>query len=377
MVLHVNRESLLKSINIADSIVSSKNINIILSNCLFNVTKDATEIVSTDNEIAIRTMLPSSTDSAISFAANGKKFSSILKELPNDELVLNINESFLIDITSKSKEVKGHYTLFGFPPGEFPEIPRFMEENSVEIDQGLLKKMIGKVMYAASTDTIKPVFNGIYLVSENDKNITSVATDSRRLSLWKASVDLKVDLGGGIIIPLKTIHELNRLLESSGTCKFSFNNNQCFFKIADTEIISRIVDGQFPNYRQVIPKEYLFEMEVEKRKFIDAVRRVMIFTREPANKIVLNMQKDRIIIQANTPELGEAEEEITVKSDKDEKISIGINAQFLIDSLKEMDFDYVTCGITGQMSPLTISPLKDRNYLSIIMPIQIKSSHNE
>jgi DNA polymerase-3 subunit beta len=91
----------------------------------------------------------------------------------------------------------------------------------------------------------------------------------------------------------------------------------------------------------------------------------------------LNMQKDRIIIQANTPELGEAEEEITVKSDKDEKISIGINAQFLIDSLKEMDFDYVTCGITGQMSPLTISPLKDRNYLSIIMPIQIKSSHNE
>jgi DNA polymerase-3 subunit beta len=237
--------------------------------------------------------------------------------------------------------------------------------------------MIGKVMYAASTDTIKPVFNGIYLVSENDGSITSVATDSRRLALLKASVDLKVDLGEGIIIPLKTIHELGRLLESSGTCKFSFKNNQCFFKIADTEIISRIVDGQFPNYRQVIPKEYLFEIEIEKRKFLDAVRRVMIFTREPANKIVLNMQKDRIIIQANTPELGEAEEEITVKSDKDEKISIGINAQFLIDSLKEMDSDYIQCGVTGQMSPLTISPLKDRGYLSIIMPIQIKSSHSE
>jgi DNA polymerase-3 subunit beta len=377
MVVHVNRESLLKSINIADSIVSSKNINIILSNCLFNVAKDSTEIISTDNEIAIRTILPSNTDSAISFAANGKKFSSILKELPNDELVLNVSESFLIDITSKSKEVNGHYTLFGFPPGEFPEIPRFMEEDSMEIDQALLKKMIGKVMYAASTDTIKPVFNGIYLVSENDGSITSVATDSRRLALLKASVDLKVDLGEGIIIPLKTIHELGRLLESSGTCKFSFKNNQCFFKIADTEIISRIVDGQFPNYRQVIPKEYLFEIEIEKRKFLDAVRRVMIFTREPANKIVLNMQKDRIIIQANTPELGEAEEEITVKSDKDEKISIGINAQFLIDSLKEMDSDYIQCGVTGQMSPLTISPLKDRGYLSIIMPIQIKSSHSE
>jgi len=377
MIIHVSRESLLKSINIADSIVSSKNINIILSNCLFNVSQDTTEIVSTDNEIAVRTKLGSKTDSTISFAANGKKFSSILKELPNDELVLNVNESFLIDITSTSKELKGHYALFGLSPGEFPEIPQFTDDNSIEFDQGFLKKMISKVMYAASTDTIKPVFNGIYFVSETPGTITSVGTDSRRLSLLTRSIDQEANLGCGIIIPLKTIHELNRLLEPAGTCRFSFVNNQCFFKIADTEIISRIVDGQFPNYRQVVPKEYLFEIEVETKKFLDSVRRVMIFTREPAYKIILNIQDNKIILQANTPELGEAEEEIAVKSNKDEKISIGINAQFLIDSLKEMDSEYITCGITGQMSPLTISPLEDRNYLSIIMPIQIKSSHNE
>ncbi len=377
MIIRIDKESLLKTINIADSIISSKNINTILSNCLFNVSKDAIEIISTDNEIAIRTIINAKADSKITFAANGKKFSGILKELPNDELVININESHLIDITSESKSVKGHYTLFGLATNDYPEIPSFVDENSIEIEQGVLKEMIRKVMYAASGDTIKPLFNGIYIVSDLKGSISSVGTDSRRLSLITRTINQNADFGEGIIIPLKTIHEIYRLLESTGKCKFSYKNNQCFFKIGNTEIVSRIVDGQYPNYRQVVPKEYLLELEVETKRFLDSVRRAMIFTREPANKIVLNIQEGKVIIQANTPDLGEAEEEITVKSNKDEKITIGINAQFLIDSLKEMDSEYVRCGITGQMSPFTISPKDDNNYLSIIMPIQIKSSQND
>jgi DNA polymerase-3 subunit beta len=377
MIINIDKELLLKSINIVDSVISSKNINTILSNCLFNVVKDSIEIVSTDNEIAIRTKVNCCADSIISFAANGKKFSSILKELPHDEVVLNINESFLIDITSKSKTVKGHYTLFGLGVNEFPEIPRFIDDNSIELDQNILKEMMRKVMYAASSDTIKPVFNGIYFVSDGKGNISMVATDSRRLSLITRPVHQDADVKDGIIIPLKTIHELYRLLETTGTCRFTFSNNQCFIKIANTEIISRIVDGQFPNYRQVVPKEYLFELEVETKKFLESTRRAMIFTREPANKVILNIQGDKIIIRANTPDLGEAEEEIEVKASKDEKISIGVNAQFLIDALKEMDSNYIKCGITGPMSPLTVSPSDDTNYFSIIMPIQIKSSHTD
>jgi DNA polymerase III subunit beta len=377
MIIRINKESLLKSINIADSIISSKNINTILSNCLFNVSKDSIEIISTDNEIAIRTNISASADSTISFATNGKKFSSILKELPNDELLITINESYLIDITSESKSVKGHYTLFGLATNDYPEIPRFVEDNAVEIEQGVLKEMMRKVMYAASGDSIKPLFNGIYFVSDPKGSISSVGTDSRRLSLITRTINQNADFGDGIIIPLKTIHEIYRLLESSGKCKFSYKNNQCFFKIANTEVVSRIVDGQYPNFRQVVPKEYLFEIEVETKKFLDSIRRAMIFTREPANKIILNIQEGKIIIQANTPDLGAAEEEITTKSNKDEKITIGINAQFLIDSLKEMDSEHIKCGITGQMSPFTISPMDDNNYLSIIMPIQIKSSQNE
>lgn len=377
MVIHIDSESLFKSINIADSIISSKNINTILANCLFNVSKNSIEIISTDNEIAVRTKVQAKSDKAISFTVNGKKFSSILKELPHDELSINVSDSLSIDITSRSKDVKGHYTLVGLAADEFPEIPHFMEDNSIELEQAVFKEMIRKVIYAASTDTIKPVFNGIFLISDEKGNVTSVSTDSRRLALISRSIKQDINFGEGIIIPLKTVHEVYRLLDSSGSCKFSYNNNQCFFKIANTEIISRIVDGQFPNYRQVLPKEYMLEIEVESKKLLDSVKRAMIFTREPANKIILNVQGNKIVIQASTPELGEAEEEIAVKSNKDEKISIGINAQFLIDALKEVDSEIIKCGITGQMSPVTIVPKNDANYTSIIMPIQIKSSQNE
>ncbi len=377
MLITIDKESLLKSINIADSIISSKNINTILANCLFNVSKNTIEIVSTDNEIAIRTSVAARSDKAVSFAANGKKFSSILKELPNDELDVNVSDSFSINIHSKSKDVKGNYTLIGLSADEFPEIPHFMEENSIEIEQSVLKEMIRKVIYAASSDTIKPVFNGIFFISNAKGSVSAVSTDSRRLSFITRNIKQDISFGEGIIIPLKTVHEVYRLLESSGTCRFSYNNNQCFFKIANTEIISRIVDGQFPNYRQVLPKEYMFEIEIETKKLFDSVKRAMIFTREPANKIIMNIQKNKIIMQASAAELGEAEEEIAVISSKDEKISIGINAQFLIEALKEVDSNTIRCGITGQMSPVTIVPANDDAYISIIMPIQIKSSQNE
>ena len=377
MLIQIDRDSLLKAINIADSIVSSKNISTILSNCLFNVKTDHIEIVSTDNDIAIRTRIAARADGEISFAANGKKFHGILKELPSSDLELQVSESLSITIRSTSKDIKGRYTIIGLNPDEFPDIPIFRDEHSIELPHDLMKQMIRKVLYAAALETIKPVFNGIYFVTDEKKIITAVATDSRRLALIRRRFNNEIDISDGIIIPVKTVNEVFRLLDSADTCKLLFHDNQCFFKIADTEIISRIVDGQFPNYRQVLPREFLIEFEVETKKLIESTRRVMIFTREPAYKVILNIHGEKMIIQSSTPELGEAEEELQVKTNADKSISIGINAQFLLDALKEIDTDMVKCGITGQMSPMTITQPGDESYLSIIMPIQIRSSQSE
>ncbi len=373
MIINVDKENLLKTINIAESAISSKNINTILANCLFKISSNNIEILSTDNEIAIRSKIDGVSDTEGEFTANGKKFSSILKELPNDEVTIKIDDSYSIDIKSKSKNVKGHYKLIGMGSEDYPEIKKMDETNSIEIDQLILKEMFKKVIYAASNDTIKPVFNGLYLVNDSENNITAVATDSRRLGIIKRKISNEINLDDGIIIPLKTVNEVFRLLDSEDKCYFSIENNQCFFKIGNNEIISRIIEGQFPNYKQVIPKEFTHETIIDKKKLRESMRRAMIFTREPAFKVVLTFENDKLIIEANTPDLGEAEEEINIESNNGDKLVIGINGQFMLDALKEISSEKIVCRLTGNMSPVTISPQDDEDYISVIMPIQIKN----
>jgi DNA polymerase-3 subunit beta len=366
MILTVDKDSLQRSIMIADSIISSKNVNTVLSNCLFN-------IVSTDNEIGIRTRLDGVADGEISLTANGKRFASILKELPKGEIVVDVNNSFQVNIKTRAKDIKARYTLVGTSKDDYPTVPFFAEENAVEISQSVLKDMLRKVIHAAAIDTIKPVFNGVYMVSEQKGKVTVVATDSRRLSMVTRNVENDVRLPEGVIIPLKTVNEIVRLL-AGGMCSFSFFENQCFFKIGETDLISRIVEGQFPNYRQVIPKEQHITAVLETKRLIDSVRRAMVFTREPANKIILTFGKDSLVVEAKTPDLGESSEEIAMESNAGEPLQVGINAQFLMDSLKEIDAYSVSIGLTGQMSPVTITPDGDPDCLSVVMPIQVKSS---
>jgi DNA polymerase-3 subunit beta len=372
MKLTINKDTILKAINIADSVISSKNINTILSNCLFNISKNKLEIIATDNEMAVKTEIDTSADSDFSFTANGKKLSSIIKELPDEDVSLTIDDSMVINI--KSSNIKGSYTFYGTDSNEYPELPKISNNNIIEIDQAVLKEMIKKVIYAAATDTIKPVFNSIYIISEKPGTITAIATDSRRLSMITREINSEAFIGEGIIIPLKTINEVYKLLSNSGTCKISFDSKQCYFKINETEIISRVIEGQFPNYKQIIPKEYSHKSIIETSKILDSVKRAMIFTREPANKIIITLNQDILHIEANTPELGQAEEELQIESDNKEKIFLGINAHFLFDTLKQIDSFSFICGITGQMSPITIIPEDDKNFISVIMPIQIKTS---
>ncbi len=371
MRIEVDRDNLLRGIGIADTVISSKNINTILSNCLFNVSKDHLEIASTDNEIGIRTTVEAVSDSTLSFTVNGKKFAGILKELPKGTVIVEIDSSYLVSVISKG--VKGQYKLVGTAKGDFPDIPQFDDEHSIEVDQALLKDAIRKVVYAAATDLIKPSFNGVYFVSEDFGTINAVATDSKRLSIVNIPVDKSVKLEEGVIIPLKTVHEVMRLLGNYGTCRFYLGKTQCFFRIGETELVSRVVDGQFPNYRQVIPHENKMNAVVPTRQLLESLKRVMIFTKEPSFKIVLAFTRETLKIEAKTQDLGEAEEEVVIEMDSEDSITVGMSAQYLIDAVKEIGDDEIILGLTSQLSPMVITPLKMKDSKSVIMPIQIKS----
>lgn len=371
MKFTADKELLLKSLIIVDSVISSKNSNSILSNCLLELSKNSLEIIGTDNDIAMRHRLDVLSDDSISLLINSKKVIQILKELPKGEVIFDIDEVFSIII--KSKDVKGSYKVIGSEKNDFPEIKKINENKCINIDQATFKDLFRKVSYAAAMDTIKPSFHGVFIISEKDKNISVVASDSRRLSLCTRSIGENINLKEGFIIPLKTVNEINKLL-SNGKCLFSINDNQCFFKIGETEIISRTVDGQFPNYKQVIPVDFNIKAYIKTTKLIESLRRIIIFTKEPSYKCILSFSKNKLSIESKTAELGEAAETLDIESINDEKITIGINSQYLLDSLKEVDFESVIIGITGSMSPLCLRPENDENNTAVIMPIQIKST---
>ena len=297
-----------------------------------------------------------------------------MKELPKGEIIIDIDDSYCVSI--KSKEIKGNYKLIGTGRLEFPEIPSITSDNIIEFDQNIFKEMIRNVSYAASTDTIKPAFNGLYFISEKEGFLTAVASDSRRLSMCVRQINEGVNIKDGIIVPLKTINEIQKLLYT-GSTKFSILGNQCFFKIGNTEIISRLVDGQFPNFKQVIPKDYSIKAVTGTKKLIESLRRIMVFTKEPSFKVILTFANNILKIESKTAELGEAVEEIVIESNNTEKMVIGINSQYLIDSIKEINSHSIVFGLTGQMSPVTISPEDDDKTTAVIMPIQIKSTENE
>jgi DNA polymerase III subunit beta len=374
MRIEADKDILLKSISVVDSLIPSRSVNAILANCLFNISKDKIQISATDNEIGIKTAFDAAADQEMSFTVNGARLASLLKEMPGGLIAIDIDDSYQIAVNTKSSDVKGDFTLLGTSGENFPEIPDFYEKGAVEINQSDLKDMIRKVIYAAATDTIKPFFNGVFFVSQSRENLTLVATDSRRLSIITRNLKNEIDLDEGIIIPLKAVHELQRLLGSDGTCSFSMQENQCFFKIGGTQFVTRTIDHKFPNYKQVIPKEQDIAVNVSRNKFQDSLKRALIFTRPPANTVICHFKKDLLTIEVKTSELGECVEEIIVDSDIKEDMSIGLNAQFLYESIKEMDSETINIGITGQMSPVKFIPDNDPDFISVIMPIKIKES---
>ena len=197
MRIEIDKDQLMEAIGIADSIIPSRSVNAILSNCLFNVIKDEIEIISTDNEIGIKTRVEGVADGEVSFTVEGKRFYGILKELPRGVVYIDVSSSSALDITSKA--IKGHYKLLGTSAEDYPDLPAFYNKEEVEIKQSEFKALIKKVMYAAASDNLKPVYNGIYIVPDVSKKITFIATDSRRLAIITKEMDAPVEIEEGVI----------------------------------------------------------------------------------------------------------------------------------------------------------------------------------
>ncbi len=368
MKLSVSKDNLLRGIQAVQNAVSTKNTLPILSHLLIEVKKQEIRLIATDLEIGVLVKVEGEILEEGAITVPARKFSEIVKEVDSAEPIhISVKKGQSIHIESG----RSFFRLMGLLKEDFPQIPEFPPQTKgsdlVKLPQKILKYMIQLTAFAMSHDETRYVLNGI-LFSFKDKGLRLVATDGRRLALVEKAIPELGNLHKDVIVPMKTIQELGRNLGEEGDVIFYFKENQLQINLNPITIISRLIEGEYPNYEQVIPKKIKEELRINTQEFLQAARRANILTSQDSQSIKINILKDKMIITKNTPELGEAREEIGVDY-KGGELTIGFNPGFLIDVLRNVPEPDVQFGFIDPEKPAVIKSGDDYTY--IVLPMQV------
>ncbi len=367
MKIRCEKENLLNGIQTVYSTTTMKSTLPILSNILIETKKDGIRLTATDLDIGITHDLNIKIEAEGAITIPAKRFFDIIKELPaGKEIAISAKKNSIVHIECENLFFK----LIGLPKEEFPKLPEFKDRDSVAIPQALLKKMLTMTAFAMSYDQTRYILNGIYFIFDS-KTLRLVGTDGRRLATIQSEVQLPKDIEKtlkGIIVPTKAISELLRAMTVSGDVKIIINENQALFNLGGTTIISRLVEGEFPRYEQVIPKEVKEKLRADREGFMLAVKRASIFTSQESQAIKLELFKDKLVLSKITPELGESREELAVEY-KGPDLVIGFNPNYLIEVLKILDKPEVDLELTSPEKPGVIRTAD--GYIYVVLPMQI------
>jgi len=364
MKVRCEKESLLKGVQTVQNVVSNRATLPILSNMLLETQKKSLYLAGTDLDVGIATHVEVEVEEEGAITIPAKKFGDIIKELPAGECVLSTKKNNMITIECG----KCFFRLPGLPKDDFPKFPSFGGEPRLSMPQQLLKTMLRMTSFAMSYDETRYVLNGV-LFKCGEKSLTLVATDGRRLACIERVLEKEWKSPYDMIVPTKTIQELNRILQE-GEVGLIKKENQVLFDLGETAVISRLIDGEFPNYEQVIPKESLEKVLLNREQFLQATRRAGLLTSSESQSIKLDLLKDKIIVSKTSPEAGEAREEIEAEY-KGRELTIGFNPNYIIEGLKNIEDMDVAFELEGPEKPGVIRT-KD-HYVYIVLPMQISS----
>ncbi|MGM0501537.1 MAG: DNA polymerase III subunit beta [Bacillota bacterium] len=366
MKIKVRQKDLYQGIQTAAKAVSSKTTLPILSGVLLETVDDKIKLVGTDLEIGIECFVNAEIISEGSIVLPAKYLTSIVRELPAEEIILTTEDS---NNTSQIKCGNSQFNIHGSPADEFPLLPEVDSGINFSLEQNKLKEIINQIEFAVSDDESKPFLNGgLFLVTE--QMIKVVATDTYRLAYRENEIedkDLNIDQ---FIVPRKTLNELNKLLtDSEEEVNINITENQALFNFSGISIVSRLIEGQFPNYKQVIPDKNKTTATIDKNELLHATKRAALLAKQDSNIIKINLKSDKLVITANTPEVGQAYEEVPIEL-TGEETEIAFNAQYLIDCLKVISEDKVNLELSGSLSPGVIKTDNEYEYIYVIMPVR-------
>lgn len=363
MKFSVSKEKLLEGLQTVQNVVSTRTTLPILSNVLLQAADGQLRFTTSDLDVGIRAGVEANIEKNGATTLPARRLLSIVRELPANEITVEVDSKNVASIRSGPSFFK----ILGLPEEEFPPLPKFENAKTFSIRQKDLRDALKKTAYAISTDETRYVLNGL-LFSFRDNKLTLVATDGRRLALVDIELEFPRSHEGDVIIPTKAISEISRLLTDEGDIKLSLGENQVAFEVNGTFLVSKLIEGNYPNYRQVIPAETKERVTLERVQFLDAVHRVSLLSSEKSNSVKLVFTKNNLEIAANTPDVGEARESLAIQY-KGRDFAIAFNPEFLMAPLKNLSVDEVFLDLIDEMSPGVIKI--QGPFLYVIMPMRI------
>ena len=364
------KDKLIKALNSVVKGVASKTTMPILEGILIQTNDNEIKLTTNDLEIGIEYIMDCEVKEQGSTVVNAIMFSEIIRKLPDTEIYISVNDKNLLEI-----ECEGSlYKLATMNPDEFPELPKIEIENSIEVEQNTLKNMIRKTIFAVSNEETRPIFTGCLFEIENNK-LSVVAVDGFRLALRniylnKQTNDFKA------VIPGKTLNEVNKIISDSfEPIKIGVAKNQALFEMDNCKIVTRILDGEFLNYKNVIPSNWETRMRVNKNSLQNSFERISLIsasTIEKEKKYPVKVQVDigKITISC-TNQTGDAKEELFVATEG-KNLEVGFNPKYFLDSLKAIDDEEVYVEFGSSISPCLIKSIDNNDYTYMILPIRLK-----
>jgi len=363
MIASCKRENLLRGLNIVSRMVKQRATLPVLSNVLLSSDKGRLKISATDLEAAVTTWVGAKIDEEGAVTAPARTLLDYIAATSDDTVLLTVKEAD-VGITSEHNKT----TIKGLEAAEFPQIPKIKESNPLILKSGELKRAILSTSLASALDETRPVLAGILFKTKPGK-LHVVATDSYRLA--EKIIDCgKIANPFEIIIPARTANELARILpDEDKDVAISIGDNQVEFAFDDIEFSTRQIEGSFPDYDQIVPKEFTAEVEMNATEFAEAIKTANVFARDVGGNIKVSVGEGRAVINAIAAQTGDTQASVAVDF-KGTPLVVAFNAKYILDALTILTGERISFGLTGELNPGLISDKSDPSYKYVVMPLR-------
>jgi DNA polymerase-3 subunit beta len=368
MQFSISRDVLVNALHQAQSVVEKRNTVPILANILCSVSGSELSLAATDLEVGIKVTLPveKSTDGKITISA--KHFAEIVKELPTGQIEVRKKDNNWVEIVSG----KIRFNIVSSSADEYPALPAFQDKHYYDARSEALRDMIDQTSFSVATDATRYHLNGVYLEQIENNVMRMTGTDGHRLSFVDSEIFSDMpELKRGIIIPRKGLLELKKVLDgANGTVGLSFERGNLFARFDNTFLFVRLIDGEYPDYRQVIPKSTERLAVIPRDAFSSALKRVSLLAHEKSRGVKLSLAAGTLTVLSSNPDMGDARDEMDVDYSS-EPVEIGYNAKYLLDCLSVMRSDEVEFHFKDRFSPGILRGRGQPNHTYVIMPMRI------